>query len=46
MPIKSYDPRITRLGIEYDSNEFQKPAPMDQLETYEIFTEVREGKGF
>lgn len=46
MPIKSFDPRITRLGIEYDADQFQQPKEMDQLETYEIFTEVREGKGY
>ena len=46
MAIQSYDPRITRLGIEYDANEFKQPGEMDQLETYEIFTEVREGKGY
>lgn len=46
MPIQSYDPRITRLGIEYDADDFQHPVEMDQLETYEVFTEVREGKGY
>lgn len=46
MPIKSYDPRITRLGIDLDADYFQRPVDMDQLETYEIFSEVREGKGY
>ena len=46
MAIKSLDPRVSRLNIEYDADNFEQPKPMDQLETYQIFTEVREGKGY
>jgi len=46
MSVKSLDPRITRLNIALDADNFVQPKPMDQLETYQVFTQVREGKPY
>ena len=46
MPIESLDPRINRLGIEYERESFEPLKPMDQLETYENFAQTREGKPY
>lgn len=46
MPIESLDPRVSRLGIEYETESFEPLTPMDQLETYENFVQTREGKPY
>ena len=46
MPIESLDPRVTRLGIEYETESFKPLQPMDQLETYENFVQTKEGKPY
>lgn len=46
MPIESLDPRVSRLGIEYETESFEPLKPMDQLETYENFVQTREGKPY
>ena len=46
MSIKSLDPRVTRLEIEYETESFKPLEAMDQLETYENFVQTREGKPY
>ncbi|AMM49983.1 phenylacetic acid degradation b [Rufibacter sp. DG15C] len=43
--IHSLDPRVTRLHIEAEAEQEQKPQ-LDQLETYEVFHQQKEGKAF
>jgi ring-1,2-phenylacetyl-CoA epoxidase subunit PaaB len=45
MTIKSLDPRITRALIPADASEPMEPrAPLDQLETYEVFHQEKRGE--
>ncbi len=43
MTIKSLDPRITRAGIPQDDRPLEPIAPLDQLETYEVFHQKARG---
>lgn len=43
--MKSLDPRVTRLP-ELDSTEIRPKAPLDQLGTFEVFVQPKEGKPF
>jgi len=46
MALKSIDPRINRLSLrERQRNAFDSP-PLDQLPTYEVFVQLKEGKVF
>ena len=43
--MKSLDPRVTRLNI--DENASLKPkVPLDQFGTFEVFTQLKEGKPY
>lgn len=44
MSIKSLDPRINRLEIDYERDSFQPLETPDQLETYEVFAQVNDKK--
>ncbi|MGE3802105.1 MAG: hypothetical protein AB7H80_13885 [Candidatus Kapaibacterium sp.] len=43
MIIKSLDPRVTRLEIPAEDQQFEPLQPMDQHETYEVFHQERRG---
>jgi ring-1,2-phenylacetyl-CoA epoxidase subunit PaaB len=43
--LKSLDPRVTRLP-QFDSAEIKPKAPLDQLGTFEVFVQPKEGKPF
>ena len=45
MKLQSLDPRINRLGIEENANEFSNSS-LDQGDTYEAFIQVKEEKPF
>lgn len=42
--MKSLDPRVNRLNIS--DTQMSPKAPLDQLGTYEVFTQLKEGKPF
>ncbi len=44
MTIQSLDPRVTRLGIPTDAQASDQPKPpLDQLETFEVFHQLKRG---
>ena len=45
MKLQSLDPRINRLGIEENTNEFSNSL-LDQGDTYEAFIQTKEDKPF
>lgn len=44
--MKSLDPRVNRLPIIGNPGEIVTKAPLDQLGTYEVFVQPKEGKPF
>lgn len=44
--MKSLDPRVNRLPVIGEPGEILPKAPLDQLGTYEVFVQPKEGKPF
>lgn len=44
--MKSLDPRVNRLPVVGKSGEISPKAPLDQLGTFEVFVQPKEGKPF
>jgi ring-1,2-phenylacetyl-CoA epoxidase subunit PaaB len=44
--MKSLDPRVNRLPATGQAGSVQPKAPLDQLGTFEVFVQAREGKPF
>lgn len=43
MSLKSLDPRVTRLGIPEEQELKTEKSPLDQWQTYEVFTQAKTG---
>ena len=43
MSLKSLDPRVTRLGIPEEQELKTEKSPLDQWQTYEVFTQAKSG---
>lgn len=44
MKIKSLDPRVSRLEIDKEDSQSIELPPLDQWQTFEVFTQVKKGQ--